>query len=239
MDDIKPSVHAAYQELADAYSALGETKPHNAYYDRPAVFSLLPADLRDKKIFDAGCGPGLYAKELADKGAVVTGVDLSENMIEHAKDRSIARATFYVHDLTKPLTREKPDVYDMVISPLVLNYIPDLQAMFKELYRILKSQGFLVFSMQHPFFDYQYYQSLNYFHTENVECVWKGFGKHVTMPCLRRPLQDIINSLLESGFTLDKVLEPLPTKEFKKAAPSDYGSLIKFPSFICFRAIKL
>jgi SAM-dependent methyltransferase len=238
MDNIKPAVRRAYQELAAAYSVLGETKPHNAYYDRPAVLSLLPEDLNNKKIFDAGCGPGLYAKELSAKGALVTGVDLSENMIACAQARNIARAVFYVHDLTRPLTRENPDVYDMVICPLVLNYIPDLPTVFQELLRILKSRGILVFSMQHPFFDYQYYQSRNYFHTENVSCVWKGFGPHVTMPCIRRPLQSIINPLTESGFILDKIVEPLPTKEFKKAAPGDYGSLIKFPGFICFRAKK-
>ena len=37
----------AYDKLADSYAALVDTKPHNAYYDRPAIQSLL-FDLKEK-----------------------------------------------------------------------------------------------------------------------------------------------------------------------------------------------
>ena len=37
------------------------------------------------EIVDFGCGPGLYATKLAEKGAKVTGVDFSENSLRHAK----------------------------------------------------------------------------------------------------------------------------------------------------------
>jgi 2-polyprenyl-3-methyl-5-hydroxy-6-metoxy-1,4-benzoquinol methylase len=38
-----------------------------------------------KEIADFGCGPGLYTTMLAERGAVVTGIDFSENSIEYAK----------------------------------------------------------------------------------------------------------------------------------------------------------
>ena len=51
----RPIAQAAYDEMAEAYAARIETKPHNAYYERPATLSLLP-DVRGKRVLDAGCG---------------------------------------------------------------------------------------------------------------------------------------------------------------------------------------
>jgi hypothetical protein len=41
-DDSIPIALEAYEKMAEQYAARVETKPHNAYVDRPTVFSLLP-----------------------------------------------------------------------------------------------------------------------------------------------------------------------------------------------------
>jgi ubiquinone/menaquinone biosynthesis C-methylase UbiE len=56
----KPLAYEAYQILADDYSRLIDTKPHNAYYERPATLALLP-NVKGMQVLDAGCGPGAYA----------------------------------------------------------------------------------------------------------------------------------------------------------------------------------
>ena len=38
------------------------------------------------EVADFGCGPGLYAKRLAERGAKVTGIDFSENSLKYAKE---------------------------------------------------------------------------------------------------------------------------------------------------------
>jgi len=38
----KPISLDAYNTLAASYASLVDTKPHNAYYERPATLSLLP-----------------------------------------------------------------------------------------------------------------------------------------------------------------------------------------------------
>ena len=54
---------------------------------RNSIISRLPENLTRKRILDAGCGTGAVALELANKGALVTAVDLSPNLIELAKSR--------------------------------------------------------------------------------------------------------------------------------------------------------
>ncbi|MEO1087257.1 MAG: methyltransferase domain-containing protein, partial [Acidobacteriota bacterium] len=73
----KPPAYAVYQRLADAYAAKIDTKPHNAYYERPATLSLI-GDVDGLRVLDAGCGPGVYAQALSAAGARVTACDLSE-----------------------------------------------------------------------------------------------------------------------------------------------------------------
>ena len=54
---------------------------------RSSIISRLPEDLTGKRVLDAGCGTGAVALELAKKGALVTAVDLSPNLIDLAKSR--------------------------------------------------------------------------------------------------------------------------------------------------------
>ena len=77
---MKPIAYEAYQELAELYAARVERKPHNAYYERPAMIAMWP-DVRGKRVLDAGCGPGVYAELLLRRGAIVTAIDVSERML--------------------------------------------------------------------------------------------------------------------------------------------------------------
>ena len=54
---------------------------------RNSIIGRLPENLLGKRVLDAGCGTGALALELAKKGATVTAVDLSPQLIQLAKDR--------------------------------------------------------------------------------------------------------------------------------------------------------
>lgn len=232
---------AAYEKLAERYAALIDTKPHNAYYERPAMLSLLP-NVRGKRVLDAGCGPGAYTEILLKRGAMVVGVDISPRMLELARKRVGSKAEFHLADMTRPMRFLKSGVFDVVISPLAIPYVRDLASLFKEFYRLLKKPGILVFSDGHPFGDYLFFKkrrkAKNYFNTELVGCIWHGFGIRVFVPGYRRPLNALLNPLIDAGFRIDRIVEPLPTKEFKKADAGAYEKLQRMPAFICVRAIK-
>lgn len=227
-----------YDKLAKDYSEKIDVKPHNAFYDRPNTLSLLPADIKNKCILDAGCGPGKYAEILLGKGAEVIGVDLSSNMIEEARRRNKGKGEFLVHDLSTPLPFSD-QAFDIVICPLVLEYIYDWDPVFKEFNRVLKSSGIFVFSVTHPFFDYQYYKSNNYFEIEKVSATWRGFGEPIEMGSYRRSFMDCVAPLLSNGFTLTKLVEPVPLAEFEQHDAKHYRELMRFPTFLHIRALKV
>lgn len=234
----KPIALEAYELLAEAYASAIDTKPHNAYYERPATLSLLPG-VGGKRVLDAACGPGVYSQWLRSRGAEVVAVDASPKMVELAKRRLGETVDVRQADLSRPLTFLESASFDIVLSPLTMEYIEDWGSTFREFYRVLRPGGHFVLSVTHPFFDYHYFKSNNYFETELVGGEWRGFGTiKVHMPSYRRSLEATINPLLESGFRLERILEPRPTEEFEAADPKHYRELQEQPSFLCIRARK-
>lgn len=234
---IKTKILEAYETLASAYNNLIDHKPHNAYYDRPNTLRLLDK-VEGKRILDAACGPGKYAEILLERGAAVTGVDLSPKMIDEAIKRNGQHGDFFVHDLEKPFETFSDGSFDVILCALAMHYLENWDPTIREFYRLLKPGGALVISIEHPFFDFQYYRSANYFKTEAVSAIWKGFGPRVEVHCYRRPLNECIRPLTENGFLLDRIEEPLPTEDFAKADPRHYRELNKFPAFLMMRALK-
>ena len=233
-----PLAQDAYNALAEAYAQRVDTKAHNAYYERPATLSLLP-EVRDKRVLDAGCGPGVYAEWLADHGAQVLALDGNPKMVRLARKRLGDKAQVKLANLEAPLDFLVDASFDGVLSPLVMDYLEDWAAVFAEFQRLLKPGGWLVFSIGHPYADFDLHRTTsNYFHVERVEYPWTGFGMRINMPSYRRPLAEVINPLLGAGFTLEKILEPQPTDEFKRADPEDYEKLMRNPGFMCLRALK-
>ena len=126
----------------------------------------------------------------------------------------------------------------MVLCALALEYVEDWTLTIQEFNRVLKSEGVLIISITHPFFDYTFFESKNYFDTEEVKCTWTGFGEPIEMHSYRRSLSECITPLTSNGFQIDSILEPRPTEEMKQVAPRYYDELSKFPAFVCIRAQK-
>jgi SAM-dependent methyltransferase len=230
-----PMALEAYEKLADDFAVLVETKAHNAYYERPATLSLLPS-VSGLRVLDAGCGPGVYAEWLVERGAVVVGIDVSKRMVAIARERLGDRARILHADLEEPLDFLDDASFDLVLAPLVVDYVRDWRTLFAGFHRLLRPGGWFVLSVEHPFSDFSYRHMTSYFDAETVECTWRGFRNPVPVRSLRRPLGELINALVDSGFMLDRLLEPRPVEEFREADPVEYEKLMRRPGFLCVRA---
>ncbi|WP_078380523.1 class I SAM-dependent methyltransferase [Sutcliffiella halmapala] len=230
-------VKEAFTELANDYEHNVDTKNvYNIDYERPAMMKLLPSDLKDWNVLDAGCAAGWYTHQLVNRGAKVTASDISREMVEATKRRVGETAEVLCLDLEERLPFEDQS-FDLIVSSLVLHYVKDWSKTFSEFRRILKPNGRLLFSIHHPFMDIKLSTNDDYFATELIVDKWKRQEKMIEVPFYRRPLQVVVNETLEY-FSIEKIIEPQPTKEFKEKEPEKYVGLMKNPHFMIIKALR-
>lgn len=137
---------AFFDEAAKKYDSWYQT-PMGRYVDE--VETRLAFDLfipeKGMTILDCGCGTGNFSIKLAEKGAQVTGVDLSTEMMAVAREKARRREldiNFVEADICN-LTF--PDNYfDAVFTMAVFEAIPDSKKAFQKMMRVLKPGKFLL-----------------------------------------------------------------------------------------------
>jgi SAM-dependent methyltransferase len=84
-------------------------------------------DLSGRRVLDVGCGPGRYAVALAERGAEVIGVDISETMLSlargHARERGVDQVCSFVRADFDAYEPDGP--FDVSLMLGVLEYLPD------------------------------------------------------------------------------------------------------------------
>ncbi|MCC6613032.1 MAG: class I SAM-dependent methyltransferase [Anaerolineae bacterium] len=235
----------SYEQFAERYAAIVETKPHNAYLADPAITALLPP-VAGLRILDAGCGSGWYSERFLDAGAAhVTAIDVTPAFIAIARKRLGERATILRHDLREPLAFAADASYDLVFSNLVFDYLPDLAPVLREIARVLVPGGTFVTCFGHPTGDWVLALSgrltmddaPDYFALQAFDFAWGGFGEpRPVVRSYRRPLSAILMPLIESGLVLDGMIEAQPTEAFRDADPADYERHMRSPTFLALRA---
>lgn len=120
------------------------------------IDGVLPAewlgDLPGKRVLCLAGAGGLQGPLLACAGAEVTVLDLSERMLD--KDREIA-AREGLHMRIEQgnmcdLSRFADASFDLVINPPSLFYVPDVNPVFREVYRVLKPGGTFIMVSSNP-----------------------------------------------------------------------------------------
>jgi len=181
----------------------------------PEMLNLL-GNIKGKKLLDLGCGFGDYVKVYSDKGALVTGIDNSRKEIEYAQKRNIQNSKFIGHDISDKFPF-KDSSFDIITSSLVFDHLKDLNYLFKECNRVLKSKGVMVFSIINPIFDQE--KPLvgkikilgkkivfgNYFERRKIVRKWGG---SLTMEHYHKLLEDYFAAFLENDFELLRFKEP-------------------------------
>ena len=223
-----------YDLIAEQYALNVDSAPYNALYERPAMLALLPP-LDGLGILDAGCGSGWYAERLIERGARLDAIDASAAMVDYARQRlsksgllAKGNPALTVADLADPLPFDDA-TFDGVVSPLVLHYMRDWRPALRQMHRILKENGWLQLSTHHPAADAERFQTRNYFAVEHIVDEWEWVGK---VEFYRRSLMEIVDSVTESGFVIDRIVEPIPTPELKAQKADAWERLMNQPEFL-------
>ena len=126
-----------------------------------------------KKVLDVGTGPGVVAIQLAELGHDVSAVDLSEGMLEEAKENATRFGVTINFQKGDAENLPFPDSYfDVVVAKYVLWTLPDPLKALSEWHRVVKPGGKVVYV------DGNWYQDLQRSWWRRR---WRSFAKFVTM----------------------------------------------------------
>ncbi|MEN8120730.1 MAG: class I SAM-dependent methyltransferase [Bacteroidota bacterium] len=105
-------------------------------------------DIKNKKVLDIGCGTGRLTRILSQNGGIVSGIDISEQMLKIArKNDPKSNYQIYIANRAFPF---KDDSFDFITSNLVLEHVEDLLFFFGEIVRISKKTSVIYISAMHP-----------------------------------------------------------------------------------------
>jgi ubiquinone/menaquinone biosynthesis C-methylase UbiE len=204
-------VAADYDKWVGAGSAL----------DDP-TFTELVGEVDAQKVCVVACGQGREARYLATRGAVVTGVDISERLLELARlhEKGDPLGISYQHGDAQALEGLAADSFDGVVCYMALMDVPNLDDALHSMARILRPGGWFVISITHPCFktpatgeivdhvDKSVRRTVGrYF----IEGYWDGPGLHrdaLPVGAYHRTLSTYVNALAAAGLVIDRMAEP-------------------------------
>ena len=240
------------KSFSDAYDKMRyENKGMNAndLVEIPNFRKLIP-DVKGKRILDLGCGYGENDKYCIGLGAKeILGIDISKHMIKIAKENNNDENIKY-KVMAMENINEIEEKFDIVISSLAFHYVKDYEKLINDIYNLLNDDGILIFSIDHPLriaSKFETWMKKNYtkingkwfllvsdYNREGIrEKEWNG----VMVKRYHRNFSSLINGLVNSGFKIDKILEPIPDEESIKIIPK-YINQYDRPYFLFIRAKK-
>lgn len=234
----------------EGYKQIRERKGNaNDLFEIPALFSLLP-DLNGKRILDLGCGFGEHCRQFIEKGAAkVTGIDISEKMLEVArKENSDPKITYINMPMEDLAQLDSTEKYDIVISSLAFHYVEDFSGVITNIYNLLAPGGKLIFSQENPITTshsvgdrWTRDENGNKLHVNLTDYGVEGERNTVwfvdNVKKYHRMFSTVVNTLVDAGFSIEKMIEPLPTKEILEQYP-DHRDLFHKPDFLLVKAGK-
>ncbi len=185
-------------------------------------------DVKNKRILDLGCGSGDFSHSLCEQGADVTGVDISSKWIDICKKEygDVKNLEFFVAD-GSDLNQLPDNNFDFVVMNMVLLNVPEIdkvEKIFKEVSRVLKRSGRLIFSDLHPLAlmiqntsceSQTYLPGFSYFKdgSEYRSKVKLIDGSEMEFGDIHWTLETYTRFLSDSDMRVCRIIEPQPVKE--------------------------
>ncbi|MBU6467887.1 MAG: bifunctional 2-polyprenyl-6-hydroxyphenol methylase/3-demethylubiquinol 3-O-methyltransferase UbiG [Betaproteobacteria bacterium] len=106
------------------------------------------ASLSNKKVLDVGCGGGILAESMAQRGAQVTGIDLAEKSLSVATLHGLESGVKVDYQMisAESLAESAPQSFDVVTCMEMLEHVPDPKSTVHACSKLVKSGGHVFFS---------------------------------------------------------------------------------------------
>ncbi len=224
-----------YDDFATEYAEEVTTREEKGIEHEPVIPRMLEiiGDVSGLTVLDAGCGEGYLARILAERGAIVTGIDISPRLIAMAQVKNPEdKINYHVANLSQPLS-EYQHHFDLIASHLVLNDVYDYKGFISTLGTLLKQGGRFVCSMNNPYSFVVRNHITNYF-ASGATIQYRGMAQRgVKVHAYQRTLEEYIDAFLAAGFQLQRLVDiPTPEKVLNylddKLIPKGY----QFPYFM-------
>lgn len=237
------------EKFFNDYKEMRDSKINaNELIEIPIMKSMLP-DVKGMKILDIGCGEGEMARYFAKNGAKsVLGLDISQNMIDLAKQQNIFNnVSFKILAMENLSTLNEK--YDMIFSSLAVHYIEDFEKLMQDISSLLNPNGILLFSQEHPIVlapilqkgmkkyttidDKRYYYFSDYNNNGKRSINWNVDG----VIKYHRNFSTIVNSIVNAGMNLVEVKESTASEKAIELVEK-YKYQKDRPFFAFFKAVK-
>ena len=187
---------------------------------RPTSSEFLPADLSGSRVLDLACGWGPLTRDLAARGASVTGVELARPLLDRAREveHAAPHGISYLYGDASDLDWWDQQPFDGVVCNMALMDIDDLDGALGTIRSVLRPSGWFNISLLHPCFPGQQqadgaslpswppergYRAEGWWTTEST-----GVRGHVG--AIHRTLSSYLNAVLAAGLVFTHFAEPDP-----------------------------
>lgn len=217
-----------YNEFAGKFSNAHDVGENSNRDNRKVFYELLDFVKPGIKLLDLACGDGLDLVYYKSLGAEVHGLDASEELIKIAKER------LPEEDLQVGLFEKTPfenGAFDVVLSKYAIQTSADMNPIFKEIHRILKPGGNVMYLVTHPF--RQYFEKKdskgNYFEQKVVDS--HILNNSITVKEPSHTLNEYLNAEFLNNFDITFY------QEYWDAAAEQIDGK-RYPGYFILKAIK-
>jgi len=205
-------------------------------------------------MLDLATGQGFIARALAEKGASVTGIDISKELIALAIKKGGTNVTYGVGS-AEDLSGFTDETFNKAIIVLAIQNIEHVRAVLAEAFRVLKNGGTLHIVMNHPTFRIPKCSGWGYDEKEKVQFrrvdqylsesreeidMHPGMKDSPQTVSFHRSLQYYMKALFKAGFVVDRFEEWISHKDSDSGPRAKAENLARkeIPLFLYVRAKK-
>jgi len=204
--EVEASYDLVANEFADEFFDELKRKP----FDRELLDQFAESVRGQGQVCDIGCGPGQIGRYLHDRGVSISGIDLSQEMIRHA--RVLNPDINFEQDDMLNLDLQEASLAGIVCFYAIIHIgREDLMRALSEMYRVIKPGGKLLIS---------FHGGAGELHRDE----W--YGKPVSIDVTLHEKEEMSRYLEAAGFEIERIVQREPY-DFEYPTPRVYAFATK------------